>query len=247
VTVPTTVPTSAPVNATNRIKEPVTQKREVDPIVIGIEERDVLYTGASARTKQQMECEEAQRVEGTLADLYKSQGGRSRGWTKTCLDQMLKPRCASGGNIKDLDRAKQAFTWQLVGDNKEHSAFLDFVCVAKRIRIAVWFTEEKRVLVYPAADYAGVEEIANYPLYNVESNGRLRRGFNQGSDLVKFCSENNYVMLPPISVMNSLSKLTIDELSSVSEKLGMAHLDGKKSERIAKVAMYKLHQRINSH
>lgn len=229
---------------TPNIKEPVTQNYEVDPIVIGIEERDILYTGVSKRGKHQMECEEAQNLEGMLSDLYKSQGGRSRGWTKSGLDLMIKPRCASGGNIKELDRAKQAFTWQLVGDNKEHSAFLDFVCVAKKIRIAVWFTEEKRILVYPAADYAGVEEISHYPLYHVDSKGHIRRGFNKGSDLVNFCDSNKYVMLPPISVMNSLSKLSMDELESVSEKLGMTGVDGKKSERVAKVAMYKLHQRL---
>jgi hypothetical protein len=228
------------------VKEPVTQKQEVDPISIGIEERDILYTGVSKRTKHQMECEEAQRLEGMLSELYKSQGGRSRGWTKSGLDLMIKPRCASGGNIKELDRAKQAFTWQLVGDNKELSAFLDFICVAKKIRIAVWFTEEKRILLYPAADYAGVEETDHFPLYHVDSKGHIRRGFDKGTELVTFCNSNNYVMLPPISVMNSLSKLSVDELESVSQKLGMGSVDGKKSERIAKIAMHKLHQRLGT-
>ncbi len=226
-------------------REPVSLKHEVDPIAIGVELSDVLYTDSSVQTKHRMECEEAQRIEGLLSELYKSQGGRSRGWTKGGLEEWIKPRCASGGNIRELDRAKSAFTWQLACDDKAMSAFLDFLCVAKKIRVAIWFSEEKRVIVYPAADYAAAEPIASYPLYHVDSKGHLRRGMASPSDLVQFCEDNHYALLPATTVMSSLSKLTLDELASVAEKLGMTECDGKKNERVAKIASYKLRQRLD--
>jgi hypothetical protein len=225
-------------------REPVSLKHEVDPIAIGIELSDVLYTGSSAQTKHTMECEEAQRIEGLLSELYKSQGGRSRGWTKAGLEEWIKPRCASGGNIRELDRAKVAFTWQLVCDDKAMSAFLDFLCVAKKIRVAIWFSEEKRVVVYPAADYVGAEPIQSYPLFHVDCKGHLRKGMKSSSDLVQFCEDNHYTMLPATTVMSSLSKLTLDELESVAQKLGMVECGGKKNERVAKIASYKLRQRL---
>ena len=225
-------------------REPVSLKHEIDPIAIGVELSDVLYTGSSAQTKHTMECEEAQRIEGLLAELYKSQGGRSRGWTKGGLETWIKPRCASGGNIRELDRAKVAFTWQLVCDDKAMSAFLDFLCVAKKIRVAIWFSEEKRVVVYPAADYVEAEPIESYPLFHVDCKGHLRKGMKSSSDLVQFCEDNHYTMLPATTVMASLSKLTLDELASVAQKLGMVDCDGKKNERVAKIASYKLRQRL---
>ena len=228
-------------------REPVSLKHEVDPIVIGIEETDILYTGAPANAKHRMACEEAQRIEGLLAELYKSQGGRSRGWTKGGLEEWIKPRCASGGNIRELDRAKVAFAWQLVCEDKAMSAFLDFLCVAKKIRIAIWFSEEKRVVVYPASDYASAEPTLSYPLYHVDSKGHLRKGMKSSSDLVQFCEDNHYTMIPAITVMAALSKLTLDELASVAEKLGMVNCLGNKKERVAKIASYKLRQRLGAH
>jgi hypothetical protein len=221
-------------------KEPRTLKREIDPIVLGIE--DPLYDGAPYRTKHQMECEEAQRLEGLLNDLYKSQGGRSRGWTKTSLESMIKPRCASGGDIKELDRAKKAFLWPLIVDDKPCSAFLDFVCVAKKIRVAVWFLESKQVVLYPAAD--NLDDGNEFPLYNVTSQGLPQHGIRTCAELVAYCDSNSFVLMPPNSVVHSLGTLTLAELESVGKKLGMAAVEGSKTERVAKVAIYKLRQRL---
>lgn len=225
-------------------KEPHTLKREVDPIVLGIDQNDPLYDGAPQRTKHQMECEEAQRLEGVLNELYKSQGGRSRGWTKTGLESMLKPRCASGGDIKELDRAKKAFLWQLVIEDKPCSAFLDFVCVAKKIRVAVWFQESKQVILYPAAD--NLDDGDEFPLYNVTSQGLPRIGIRTCEELVAYCDSNKFILMPPNSVVHSLSTLNMGELESVGKKLGMASVEGSKAERVAKLAIFKLRQRLQS-
>ena len=241
----TPVITRAPASS---IHEPKTMKYEVDPIVLGIENNECLYDCAPNVAKKQMECAEAQRIELVLDSLYKSQGGRSRGWTKAGLETLLKPRCASGGNIRELDTAKRAFPWPIIDHDKLASAFLDFLCVAKKIRVAVWYVEEKRVLVYPAADQmdATEDKAMAYPLYHVNSAGKLRSGFKSVKEFLKFCKDNNYTVLPPTSVMGALSGLTLTELASVGTKLGMAAVDGSKAERVAKIATYKLLSRLQS-
>lgn len=240
---PIPVPAPKPVPSVGQ-REPHTLKKEVDPIMLGIDQKDPLYDGAPQRTKHQMECEEAQRLEGVLNELYKTQGGRSRGWTKTGLESMIKPRCASGGNIKELDRAKKAFLWQLVIEDKPCSAFLDFVCVAKKIRVAVWFLESKQVILYPAAD--NLDDGNEFPLYNVTSQGLPRVGIRNCAELITYCDSNKFLLLPPNSVIHSLATLNMGELESVGKKLGMATVEGSKAERVAKLAIYKLRQRLQS-
>jgi len=236
-------PVSEPIaEATKRKDYLRTEKREVDPIVVGISLKEPLYEDSPFRTKHQMECEEAQRCEGLLDELYKSQGGRSRGWTKTGLEGWIKPRCASGGDIKELDRVKKAFLWSLVAEDKATSAFLDFVCVAKNIRIAVWFLDSKRVVLYPAAD--NLDAASEFPLYNITCNGLPYKGLITTKDLVEYCDSNSFALIPPYSVIHTLGTLSLAELETVGKKLGMATVEGGKAERIAKVAIYKLRQRL---
>ena len=95
-----------PTIAKSSADTPKKSSRIYDPVVLGIEFADPMYPDAPHHTRRRIECEEAQRIEGMLNNLYKSQGGRSRGWTKGGLELMIKPRCASGGNLHELDAAK---------------------------------------------------------------------------------------------------------------------------------------------
>jgi len=178
------------------------QRRSVDPIVLGIELSDPLYEEAPFRTKHQIECEEGVRMEAKMNELYKSQGGRTRGWTKVALEMMIKPRCASGGNLKELDIAKRGFLWPLVRTDKPTSAFLDFLCVAKGIRVAVWFEEDKQVIVYPAAD--NLDNGSNFPLYHVTYHGVPMPDFETCQAFLDSCDANGWVVLPPASILHSL-------------------------------------------
>lgn len=218
----------------------------MDPVILGMSE--MLYENAPGQMKRQMECEEGQRMEGLISSLYTSQGGRSRGWTKTGLEAYIKPRCSSGGDLRALDKSKSTFPWQLVRTDKAASAFLDFLCVAKGIRVAVWIESESIVLVYPAADKSGATATTSYPMYHVSDNGFLRKDdkVRNGRDLIDVCEANKYTYLPPHSVSHSLSNLTVGELASVAEKLGMGELSGTKVERVGKISQYKLRQRLLS-
>lgn len=235
----------APAPAALREREntgiPRSSKTCVDPIVIGIIENEPLYNSAPRLTKHQMEVAEAQRIESMMNDVYSKESGRSRGWTKTGIEQMIKPRCASGGDIKELERARVSFPWKLIRDDKLASAFLDFICVCKQIRVAVWDDDAKIVALYPAADPCSKPRDTKYPLYHVNVNGELMFG---GSDLVKLCDSNKFVLMPPLSVIKSLSGLTLDELASVASQLGMTSVEGNKAERVAAIASFKVRSRI---
>lgn len=224
-------------------KIPRASKTCIDPIILGIEHVDPLYLSAPKLTKHQMDIAEAQRLEAMMNDVYGKESGRSRGWTKSGLEQMLKARCASGGDIKELERARVSFPWKLIRDDKLASAFMDFVCVCKQIRVAVWDTDAKIVALYPAADPVSIKK-DSYPLYHVNTQGEQMFG---SQDLLKLCDSNKFVLMPPLSVLKSLSGLTLDELAKIATQLGMRDgVDGNKAERVAAIASYKVRARLLS-
>jgi hypothetical protein len=222
-------------------------KHTLDPIVFGIEMIDILYNHSPKASKRQMEIDEALRCEARIDELYKSQGGRSRGWTKTMLEAIIRPRCASGGDIHELNQAKSVFLWQVVKTDKSVSAFLDFLCVAKQIQVAIWDDDTKAITVYPAADYISDGAFGVVKgLYHVHHTGMMMRvgEVNTGKDLVDYATRHSWTLLPSTSVIHSLEKLTLADLESVGKKLGMAMVAGSKVERIAAIAGYKLKSRL---
>jgi hypothetical protein len=224
------------------------QKHTLDPIVFGIEMIDILYNDSPKASKRQMEINEALRCESRIDELYKSQGGRSRGWTKTMLEAIIRPRCASGGDLYELKQAKSVFLWQVVKSDKSVSAFLDFLCVAKQIQVAIWDNDAKMITVYPAADYIGEGSLGVKGLYNVTNTGMPMsvEGIRTGKDLIGYATTYSWTLLPSWSVIHSLEKLTLGDLESVGKKLGMAEVTGSKVERIAAIAGYKLKSRLLS-
>ena len=222
-------------------------KHSLDPIVLGLDKTDILYNDLPKTIKKQKEIEEALRIEEQIGTIYKSQGGRSRGWTKALLENIIKPRCASGGDLYELKSSKSVFLWQMAYSDKATSAVLDFLCVAKQIRVAIWDEEARHIMIFPAADYVGEDRSTTIPLYNISNTGQvLKSGFNTGSALVKFAQEDGWTLLPPHSVIHSLEKLTLAELASVGEKLGMGVVVGSKVERIAAIASFKLKSRLQA-
>ena len=198
----------------------------------------------SSAMKQRMECEEAQRLESVMRSIYQSQGGRARGWTLSGLDAYLKPRSASGGDINALKRAKSPFLWDQVLEDKNTSAFLDFVCVAQRIRIAIWSDADKSVTVFPAADSSEETFATPIPLFHVYSNGSVKSDPMDSKALASLCATMGYAYLPPPSVMKSLAHLNVEDLQSLADKLGLHDLTGSKAQRVVSIAVWKLKQRL---
>jgi hypothetical protein len=226
-----------------RVRKPLSSKHAIDPVVLGLELNEPLYEGAPSATRRVIECEGAQKLEGALDSLYKSAAGRSRGWTKVGLEGFLKPRCASGGDLHLLDRAKKGFLWSLATEDKALSAFLDFVCCARHIRCVLWNFEKKTVHLYPAADDHS-DATTGFPLLHVDTGGHLVHGISSTSELLTYVDREGWILLPPASVTHSLNGLTLDELESVGKKLGMSAVEGKKADRITAIATFKTRARL---
>jgi hypothetical protein len=223
---PTMEPRKEIVVAKEPTMEPRKERGSVDPVCIGIEVRDTMYAIATPSVKQSIECEEARVIEGKLDELYKSQNGRSRGWIKTTLVEFIVPRAAAGGRVP----FKQAFNWSAIWTDKKTSAALDFVCLAKGIRLAVWHEADKTVGIWPAADSG-----TNPPLFHVSSGGvPLNK---------KTLFEDGWTLRAPLSVEHALEKLSLSELDTLAEKLGTT-VFGKKAERVRTLASTRMRLRF---
>ncbi len=226
------VPTSVPQPPTSPSPLPSPPReprgRPVDPLCIALEARDAMYAIANHTAKQSIEAEEARRIEGLIGKLYKEESGRSRGWVKTKLEAFMMPRAAVGSRIQPKD----AFDWSKIWGDKEASAILDFICIAKGIRLAVWRDAEKVVGIWPAADQAA----SNPTIFHVNAQGVPvpHRDILQSA----------YALKAPLSVENALEKLTIDELNSVAEKLGIAEPAGKKVDKVRVLASHRMRMRF---
>jgi hypothetical protein len=213
--IPKQATSSVPPQETKHVTKRPTQG--MDPISIGMVLRDPMYDIATKQVKQTLEAEEAQRLEGVLDALYKSESGRSRGWVKTHLTAFLLPRAASGSFVSP----KEVFSWDQVRTDKQASAVLDFVCLAKGIRIAVWYPESKETYIWPAADKTSSE---TPPLFHFGASGSP---LHKASVL-----EDGWTLRPPLSFDHSLEKLTITELVNLAQKLGIPEPSGKKTDYI---------------
>ena len=212
------------------VESPKKSKQGPDPICIAIGYRDPMYEIASASVRQSIEAEEARILESKIAEIYKNESGRSRGWTKTALDAFFLVRAASGGHVP----AKQTFDWSAVFTDKQTSALLDFICLAKGIRLAVWNTAEKCVGIWPAADLSTGKETP--PLFHVSHEGHAL-----GKTTV---FEPGWTLRAPQSVEHGLEKLSLDELDSLAEKMGVEPPTGKKAERVRALASKRTELRL---
>jgi hypothetical protein len=206
----------------------------LDPICIGISVRDPMYEIATAAVKQSIECEEARVLESKLDQLYKTESGRSRGWTKTHLTSFIVPRAAAGSKVAP----KLAFQWASLRTDKQTSAALDFVCLAKGIRLAVWFEDTREIGIWPAADHSSAGSGCP-PLFHISGSGQ-----SVGTPRTVFV--DGWTIRAALSVENSLEKLSLAELDNLAEQIGITSLTGKKPDRIRAIASHRTIQRLNA-
>lgn len=206
-----------------------------------METRAPMYEMANQSHRTAMEREEAQRIEALLPSLYKSEGGKARGWTYTAFEPLVKARCASGADLRALQRAKAPFDWTL--EDKSSVAFLDFICIAQQIRVALWSLSTKTITLYPAADSRTPTE-SSVPLFHIDEGGVPKDFALEGDAFLRFVEANGWTLVPPPSVLKSLAHLTMAELESVGMRLGMSEVTGTKTERVAAIGSFKVLQRL---
>jgi hypothetical protein len=183
--------------------------------------------------RQTIECEEARTLESQIDTLYKSESGRSRGWTKAALEAYILPRAAAGLAVGPKD----AFDWSAVATDKKAAAVLDFVCIAKNIRLAVWHEASREIAVWPAADRSKSTTSSPIPLYHVEEDGRFK---HTGPLEIP----TGWSLRSPPAFEHSLEKLTLSELDTVAAGVGLTGLTGKKADRVKAIGAARIQQRL---
>lgn len=233
--VPVQVPllTQPPVLALTQPQATNRKAKGADPLRLAIEVRDPMYAIATSQVRQTIECEEARTLEALINTLYTSESGRSRGWTKAALEAYILPRAAAGLAVGPKD----AFDWSAVATDKKTAAILDFVCIAKNIRLAVWHEASREIVVWPAADRSKPTG-SPIPIYHVEDDGR----FKQTGPLD---IPTGWSLRAPPAFEHSLEKLTLSELDAVAAGVGLTGLTGKKAERVKAIGAARVRQRLS--
>lgn len=105
--------------------------------------RDPLYRVAAAAVRRAMEMEEAAWLLENSETLWKTHGGKARGWVRKHLEEDLRSR--SGGADAPPD------TWETVRTTRRAALLVDYVCVVRGLRIALWWPEHGAITMIPAA------------------------------------------------------------------------------------------------
>jgi len=129
--------------------------------------REPLYRTATPAVRRAMESEEASALLNASETTWKEQNGRVRGWVRKHLEEDLRQR--SGGAAPAPD------AWEAVRTARRAALLLDYVCVMRGLRVAIWWPEHKTVSIFPAA--GGVP--ADTPLVQLNAlSGRVLMGPN---------------------------------------------------------------------
>lgn len=130
------------------------------PISLALMATDPLYEISAVNTRRSMEKEAATELADAFDDMYNKHGGRSRGWVKTHMNTELTQWAAGA--------TERPFDWTALLDKKKIlSALIDITCVKYGVRLAVWWSEHKKLSIWPLTESDDVAW-ASAPIINVE-------------------------------------------------------------------------------
>jgi len=103
--------------------------------------RDPLYRSATDSVRSLMEMEEAATLLHSIDDAWKVHSGR---WVRKHLEEELRSRAAGAAPAPDA--------WDAVRQQKRVAQLVDYVCVQRGFRLALWSTDknQKTVTTIPA-------------------------------------------------------------------------------------------------
>ena len=119
---------------------------------------DPLYRTAVTGVRRTMEMEVASALLMASEKEWKARGGRHRGWVRKHLEEDLRGRSAGADPAPDF--------WEQVRTNKRAALLLDFVCIVRGVRVALWWPSHKTVTTVPLM---GVSPTAGVININCES------------------------------------------------------------------------------
>jgi hypothetical protein len=114
-----------------------------DAIALSLWIRDPLYRSAVAGVRRAMEAEEATALLNASETAWRDHNGRVRGWVRKHLEEDLRGRSGSGDPAPDF--------WEAVRTQRRAALLMDYVCVMRSLRVAIWWSDQKSVTVVPAA------------------------------------------------------------------------------------------------
>jgi hypothetical protein len=112
-----------------------------DGVALSLWIRDPMYRVAVPAIRRSMEMEEAADLLHASEGAWKTHNGRVRGWIRKHLEEDLRLRAGGGEAAPDA--------WLSVQGNKRAAHLLDYICIMRGIRVALWWPEKKTVTVIP--------------------------------------------------------------------------------------------------
>jgi len=104
---------------------------------------DPMYRAASPPIRRSMEMEEASFLLHSSESAWKEHNGRVRGWVRKHLEEDLRLRAGGGEPAPDA--------WEAIRGTKRGALLMDYICVLRSLRVALWWPDHKAVTVIPAS------------------------------------------------------------------------------------------------
>jgi len=214
------------------------------PISLALMATDPLYEISAVNTRRSMEKEAATELAEAFDDMYNKHNGRGRAWTKTAMNSELTQWAAGA--------TERPFDWTAVLDKRKIlSALIDITCVKYGIRLAVWWSEHKKLSLWPLQESDDVSW-ASAPIMNVEvlSSGEAHVLVNPDGDtkvkaaqwLALFKTIGEWQWVRP-STAPSISGKTLTELKAdygeLAGAVALANLAKKIDKDALAVLIYK--------
>ena len=112
-----------------------------DPVSFSLWVREPMYRVAAHPIRRSMEMEEAAHLLHTSELAWKQHNGRARGWTRKHLEEDLRARAGGADPLPDA--------WEAIRTKKRSALLLDYICVVRKMRVALWWPDFKAVTVIP--------------------------------------------------------------------------------------------------
>jgi hypothetical protein len=131
------------------------------PVSIALMASDPLYEISATNVRRSLEKEGSTELAEKFDEMYVKHGGRSRGWVKTAMNSELTQWAAGA--------TERPFDWTALLDKRKIlSALLDITCVKYGIRIAVWWSQHKKLSLWPLHESVDDLSWESAPIINIE-------------------------------------------------------------------------------
>lgn len=123
-----------------------------DAVSLALWVREPLYRIATVAIRRSMEMEEASFLLNNSETAWKQHNGRVRGWVRKHLEEDLRLRAGGGDPAPDA--------WESIRTTKRAALLLDYICIMRGLRVALWWPDQKAVTVVPLTGVTPTVQLA---------------------------------------------------------------------------------------